>query len=208
MSAHNDGLVSHFLNRRFSRPLTTTILRFWPECNPNLISVISAIIGLLSALAFLAYLPALGGVLIQISSIVDGSDGEIARATGKESYFGGFFDSVLDRYVDIIIIMGMALFCLPFLTPTCVILLSTAAISGSYLVSYTAAMADSRDDFEFSRTIEGRDTRLFLIFLAGIAAIFTELAIPFCLVLITILTHSAVLFRILQVRRISLANSE
>ncbi len=201
MPAHGDGLISHFINRRFSRPLTASILRFWPECDPNLISVISAIMGLLSAFAFAVNAPFLGGILVQISSIVDGSDGEIARATGKESYFGGFFDSVLDRYVDITVFTGMAFFSFPLLSPIWAFLLCTATISGSYLVTYTAAKAESKEDLYCSRTIQGRDTRLFLIFLAGIAAIFTEWAIPLCLLLITVLTHSTVLFRIIQVRR-------
>jgi len=200
MPVKGDGLISHFINRRFSRPLTANILRIWPECNPNLISVISAGIGILGALAFWFNVPFLGGILVQISSIVDGSDGEIARAKGKESYFGGFFDSVLDRYVDITVFTGMIFFSFSLISPGWALLLGTATISGSYLVSYTAAKAENKTSLTFSRTLQGRDTRLFLIFLAGIAALFTEWAIPFCLLLITLLTHSTVFIRLNQVR--------
>lgn len=201
MPVHNDGLISRYLNRSISRPLTAIILRFWPECSPNLISIISAAFGLMGAFAFLGYQPFVGGILVQISSIVDGSDGEIARATGKDSYFGGFFDSILDRYVDFAVLTSMVFFSFLLLSPMWALLLATTSISGSFLVSYTAAKAEAKKGLDFSRTIQGRDTRLFLVFLAGISSIISLWVIPLCLIVITVLTHSTVFFRIIQVRR-------
>jgi phosphatidylglycerophosphate synthase len=176
------------------------ILRIWPNCNPNLISIISAILGFMGAIFFGGYQPVIGGILIQTSSIIDGSDGEIARATGKETFFGGFFDSVLDRYVDFAVLTSMAYFSLLLLSPPWILLLTTTSVSGSFLVSYTAAKAEAKIDLHFSRTIQGRDTRLLLIFLAGICSILTLWTIPLCLFLLTILTHGAVFFRIIQVK--------
>ncbi len=201
MPVHNNGLISRYLNRPISRPLTAIILRFWPECSPNLISIISAAFGLMGAFAFWGYQPFVGGILVQISSIVDGSDGEIARATGKDSYFGGFFDSILDRYVDFAVLTSMVFFSFLLLSPMWALLLATTSISGSFLVSYTAAKAEAKEGLDFSRTIQGRDTRLFLVFLAGISSSISLWVIPLCLIVITVLTHSTVFFRIIQVRR-------
>ena len=200
MPAKDDGLVSRYLNRRFSQPLSAGILRIWPNCDPNLVSIFSAVFGFMGAVAFWAYQPVLGGILIQLSSIVDGSDGEIARATGKVTYFGGFFDSILDRYVDFAVLGAMASFSFLFLSPQWVLLLATTSFSGSFLVSYSAAKAEAKEGLRFSRTIQGRDTRLFLVFLAGVSSILTFWTIPLCLILITVLTHGTVFLRVFQVK--------
>lgn len=154
----------------------------------------------MGALAFWGYQPVIGGILVQISSIVDGSDGEIARGTGRVTYFGGFFDSILDRYVDFSVLTAMAFFSLLILSPHLVLLLTTTSITGSFLVSYTAAKTETNPEIYFSRTIQGRDTRLFLIFIAGVSSIFTFWSIPFCLILLTLLTHGAVFLRIMKVK--------
>lgn len=157
-------------------------------------------LGFIGAVFFGGYQPIIGGILIQTSSIIDGSDGEIARATGKETFFGGFFDSVLDRYVDFAVITSMAYYSLQLLPAPWILLLAMTTVSGSFLVSYTAAKAETKTDLHFPRTIQGRDTRLLLIFLAGISSILTSWTIPLCLLLLTILTHGAVFLRIIQLK--------
>ncbi|MFX0137954.1 MAG: CDP-alcohol phosphatidyltransferase family protein [Candidatus Hodarchaeota archaeon] len=201
MPAKGDGLVSKHINRRFSRPLTKFILHFWPNCNPNLISIISALSGITGAIFFFLNFPLLGGIFVQISSIIDGCDGEIARAKGRTSFFGGFFDSVMDRYVDVFIFVALTLYSLLVLPITEAFLLGIITITGAYSISYTAAKVELKDDIDFSRTIQGRDTRMFIVFLASIFAIFSDWAIPICLILISILTHGSIILRVNQVRK-------
>ena len=201
MPAKGDGLVSKYINRPFSRPLTKLILHFWPNCNPNLISIISALTGIIGSIFFFLNFPFLGGVFVQIASIIDGSDGEVARANGRTSFFGGFFDSVIDRYVDVFIFLGLTFYSLNILLITHAFLLGIITIIGAYSISYTAAKVELKEGISFSRTIQGRDTRLFLVFLAGICAFFTDWAIPICLISISILTHGSVILRINQVRK-------
>ena len=201
MPAKGDGLVSKYINRHFSRPLTKLILHFWSNCNPNIISIISALTGIISSILFSMNFPLLGGILVQIASIIDGSDGEVARANGRTSFFGGFFDSVMDRYVDAFIFIGLTIYSLNVLLITHAFLLGIITIIGAYLISYTAAKVELKKGFNFSRTIQGRDTRLFIVFLAGICAIFLDWAVPICLILISIITHCSVILRINQVRK-------
>ena len=75
---------------------------------PNQVSVaaFALAIGALALLAAGRNIEA--GVLIQASSIVDGVDGDLARAKHVASTFGGLFDAVLDRYADAAIAGGMA----------------------------------------------------------------------------------------------------
>ncbi|MFX1499660.1 MAG: CDP-alcohol phosphatidyltransferase family protein [Promethearchaeota archaeon] len=202
MPAKGDGLVSKYINRPFSRQFTKFILHFWPNCNPNLISIISALNGIIGSILFLMNFPFLGGFFVQISSIIDGSDGEVARANGRTSFFGGFFDSVMDRYVDVFIFVGLTFYSLKILLITQAFLLGIITITGAYLISYTAAKVELKEDINFSRTVQGRDTRLFIVFLAGIFALFSDLAIPICLILISILTHGSVILRVNQTRRV------
>ncbi|MFX1321958.1 MAG: CDP-alcohol phosphatidyltransferase family protein [Promethearchaeota archaeon] len=199
--AKGDGLVSKYINRHFSRPLTKLILHFWPNCNPNLISVISALSGIIGSIFFFMNYPLLGGILVQVSSIIDGSDGEVARANGRTSFFGGFFDSVIDRYVDVFIFVSLIFYSFNVLLIKHAFLLGIITITGAYSISYTAAKVELKKDISFSRTIQGRDTRLFLVFLGGIFAIFTNWAIPICLITISILTHGSIVFRINQIRK-------
>ncbi len=201
MPAKGDGLVSKYINRHFSRPITKLILHIRPNSNPNLISIISALTGIIGSIFFFMNFPILGGVLVQVASIIDGSDGEVARANGRASFFGGFFDSVIDRYVDVIIFIGLTFYSLNVLTITHAFLLGIITILGTYSISYTAAKVELKEGINFSRTIQGRDTRLFLVFLAGICAIFTDWTIPICLILISILTHGSVILRINKVRK-------
>ncbi|MFW9866859.1 MAG: CDP-alcohol phosphatidyltransferase family protein [Candidatus Thorarchaeota archaeon] len=201
MPEKGDGLVSKYLNRPISHQISKFILHFWPLCNPNIISIISAITGIFGSILFYINFPLLGGIFVQLSSIIDGSDGEVARANGRTSFFGGFFDSVMDRYVDVLIFVSLIFYSLRVLFIIHAFLLGIITITGSYLISYTAAKVELKDGISFSRTIQGRDTRLFIVFLAGICAIFSDWAIPICLVLISILTHGFVILRINQLRK-------
>lgn len=104
-----DGIVSKNFNRKISGLITKLFLIKTP-ITPNVItfSTLILVIPTFFLLAKGVY-PwiFLGGLLIQFISIIDGSDGEIARLKFLKTKWGAFFDTVIDRYVDIIIIFGM-----------------------------------------------------------------------------------------------------
>lgn len=86
----------------------------------------------------------LGGAIILAMGPIDALDGAVARAGGEVTKFGAFIDSVSDRYIEIIIYVGILWF---FITQdnTIGIVLTFLASSGSVLVSYTRARAQSLD---------------------------------------------------------------
>ncbi len=103
-----DGFVSRYINRplsgRISQQLTRTSL------TPNAITILSFLITLGGAILFSLGEYAwtlLAGVLIQLASVTDGCDGEVARLKFKASRFGAWFDTILDRYGDIAIAVGI-----------------------------------------------------------------------------------------------------
>ncbi|MCJ7740934.1 sugar phosphate nucleotidyltransferase [Candidatus Microgenomates bacterium] len=104
-----DGIVSKNFNRKVSGLITKLFLIKTP-ITPNIITLSTLILAiptffLLTKGRYPWVL--FGGLLIQFLSILDGCDGEIARLKFLKSKWGVFFDTVIDRYVDIIIIFGM-----------------------------------------------------------------------------------------------------
>lgn len=99
-----DGFISQYINRPFSRRLSVALSR--TPLTPNHVTLLSFFMGLLGAVGLATTDPwfwIAGGILIQIASIVDGCDGEIARIKLLQSPQGAWLDTVLDRYSDMAI---------------------------------------------------------------------------------------------------------
>jgi CDP-diacylglycerol--glycerol-3-phosphate 3-phosphatidyltransferase len=86
-----------------------------------------------------------GGVVMTfIAMPFDAFDGALARATNKQSKFGAFFDSVLDRVAEGALLIGLAALFVQRGDYTSVIVAFTAMV-GSFMVSYTRARAEGLD---------------------------------------------------------------
>ncbi len=99
-----DGFISQSINRPLSRRLSVALSR--TPLTPNHITLLSFFMALLGAVGLATTDPRFwiaGGILIQIASIVDGCDGEIARIKVLQSPQGAWLDTVLDRYSEIAI---------------------------------------------------------------------------------------------------------
>ena len=195
-----DGIVSQQINRKFSRPLAR-FLASHTKASPNQVTVLSFAVAVLSGLAFFSFQPILGGILAQLSSILDGVDGDLAFLTNKISTFGGFLDSVLDRYGDFLILGGMLYYTFTakeFFTLN--VLVGIAAIIGSLMVSYSRTRAESDLDLTFKEGFAGyaanRDVRLFIIMLGGILN-----QVFITLLILAVLTNLTVLTRIYNARK-------
>lgn len=82
-----------------------------------------------------------GAVMTFIAMPFDAFDGALARATNKQSKFGAFFDSVLDRVAEGALLVGLAVFFAQRGDLVSVIGAFVAMI-GSFMVSYTRARAE------------------------------------------------------------------
>ena len=134
------------------------------------------------------------GLLIWAAGFFDALDGSVARASGKVTVFGNFWDSVLDRYSDSVIYFGILVHFLYLGRPEYVILV-TAAIVGSLVVSYSRAKAES-----LGQGCEvGALPRTVRIIILG--AGFCAGQIFFSLAVIAVLSHFTVLQRVLYVYR-------
>ncbi len=82
-----------------------------------------------------------GGVALLIASAFDMLDGAVARATGKVSRFGAFLDSVIDRYCEAVVLIGLIVV-LSRAGDTLLVVAAATALVGSLLVSYARARAE------------------------------------------------------------------
>lgn len=161
-----DGPISRHINRPISKRLTPLLVAL--GMTPNAISVLSLVLSLGAAvlLAQPRYgLMALGGVIAQLASIIDGCDGEVARLTMRSSKFGGWFDAQLDRYADAALLGGLTWNLLSRGEGLAAYLVGIAAIAGSFVVSYGAHKADRVLDERFR---VGRDLRVFVIMVGAL----------------------------------------
>lgn len=86
----------------------------------------------------------IAGAVIILFSLFDMLDGQVARIGGMVSKFGALYDSVLDRYCELLTLGGIALFLLAAGSPVGA-LLSFLALVGSVMVSYVRARAEGLD---------------------------------------------------------------
>lgn len=105
-----DGWVDRYFNRKVSGYLSRLFIRL--RLTPNMITILSMVIGLMGASAFALgthQTGILGALLFQLSVIIDCCDGEVARLTFSESPFGQELDILADNVVHIAIFAGIAL---------------------------------------------------------------------------------------------------
>jgi CDP-L-myo-inositol myo-inositolphosphotransferase len=140
--------------------------------------------------------PVAAAAVYQLSSVLDGVDGEIARASLRASPLGGWTDSVLDRYVDIFYLSSLALVSK---LPAWFWPVVAWALLGSVLVSYTTERYRAAFGEDMYRAVPAmrflpgkRDERIFLtmvlVFLGLVQELFWTLAI---------LTHLRVLLTLI-----------
>ncbi|HEY3341208.1 MAG TPA: CDP-alcohol phosphatidyltransferase family protein [Anaerolineae bacterium] len=100
--------------------------------------LLNVVAGVLIGLGFVVW----GGVVMTFVAMpLDALDGALARATNQQSKFGAFFDSVLDRFAEAALLMGLAALFLQH-GDSLSALIAFAALTGSFMVSYTRARAE------------------------------------------------------------------
>ena len=83
-----------------------------------------------------------GGLVALVASVFDMLDGRVARLRGRETKFGAFLDSTMDRYSDMVLYMGvMILYARVDNTPH--MILVWVAAFGSFMTSYARARAET-----------------------------------------------------------------
>lgn len=105
-----DGVIARVVNRRISGPLTRLLLR--TGMRPDVATAL-AFAATLMAAGLLAtgnrWLMLAGGFGVVLGSALDGVDGELARVSGRATRRGATLDTLLDRYADLAVVLGLVL---------------------------------------------------------------------------------------------------
>jgi len=132
----------------------------------------------------------LAALFFLISSFMDWIDGSVARFTGKTTKFGAYLDSVMDRYVEFIIILGIYFANIPgFFVPAEFWLI--LYVFGSLMTTYAKAAAKEKDlvDKEIKGGLLERAERLILLFFGMILAHFGRIYLTYMIVILAVLTN-------------------
>jgi CDP-diacylglycerol--glycerol-3-phosphate 3-phosphatidyltransferase len=115
--------------------------------SPNALTFIGLLINIGCGLLYGYGMFFKAGLLMILANVFDMLDGQVARLRGRVTRFGGFFDSVMDRYSDIIVYVGIMVFYARDTEKhsTLLVALTGLALVGSVMVSYSRARAESLD---------------------------------------------------------------
>jgi CDP-diacylglycerol--glycerol-3-phosphate 3-phosphatidyltransferase len=112
------------------------------KINPNVLTFFGLVINIVAA-AFLAVGRfRTAGLVIIFAGLFDMVDGRVARATNQVTRFGGFFDSVLDRYSDLALLVGLLVYYGTINRPAYVVL-TAVVMTASVMISYTRTRAEN-----------------------------------------------------------------
>ena len=109
---------------------------------PNILTLIGLFINVFAAVLFANGMFTWAGLVVLFAGIFDMVDGEVARRTGHVTRFGAFFDSVIDRYSDMILFFGLVVWYAK-LDRIFYAGLVVISLIGSIMTSYTRARAES-----------------------------------------------------------------
>jgi CDP-diacylglycerol--glycerol-3-phosphate 3-phosphatidyltransferase len=112
------------------------------KIHPNVLTFLGLVINIWATWLFAQGSFRWAGVVVIGAGLFDMVDGRVARATSQVTKFGGFFDSVLDRYSDLALYMGLLVY-YASINRFPYIVLTAIAMTGSVMVSYTRARAEN-----------------------------------------------------------------
>ncbi|MFQ6075828.1 MAG: archaetidylinositol phosphate synthase [Candidatus Bathyarchaeia archaeon] len=165
---------------------------------PNTITILGFLMAIVSAVHYgLRLSVALAAVFCLLSGFCDALDGAVATLFGESTAFGGFLDSLLDRYSDAFIILGIIIgrFCEP--------LWGLPALIGTFMVSYARARAEAAGVSMSSIGLAERADRVIIISVSSFLTLLNENVLSYGMVLLAVLTQITVLQRLYHVWKVT-----
>ena len=179
---------------RFFDPVARLLFR--ARLRPNHLTV--AGLGVSIAAAYVLSMGRLrwGAVLLAVAGLFDFFDGAVARLAGSDSDYGAFLDSVVDRYSDLAVLLGILVY-YETRGNTTGSIATMATLAGTFMVSYTKARAQSIG-LRCEVGIMERPERLIALIAGATFHVLTPI-----MVLLAVLTNVTAVQRIIYTRRIT-----
>lgn len=112
------------------------------KINPNVLTFLGLVINMVAATFLAVGNFRTAGCVIIFAGLFDMVDGRVARETNRVTRFGAFFDSVLDRYSDIALLVGLLVYYGTINRPSYVVL-TAIVMAASVMISYTRSRAEN-----------------------------------------------------------------
>lgn len=110
--------------------------------HPNVLTFIGLLINIWAAFLFGYGRFVFAGIVVIGAGLFDMVDGRVARETNRVTRFGGFFDSVLDRYSDLALLVGLLVY-YASINRFFYVVLTAIVMTGTVLISYARARAEN-----------------------------------------------------------------
>ena len=110
--------------------------------HPNVLTFIGLLINIWAAFLFSYGRFVAAGLVVIGAGLFDMVDGRVARETNRVTRFGGFFDSVLDRYSDLALLVGLLVY-YASINRFGYIVLTAIVMTGTVLISYARSRAEN-----------------------------------------------------------------
>lgn len=169
---------------------------------PNMATVIGLVLNIAVAAVIASGHPRWGGIFLLVASAFDMVDGAIARSTGSTSKFGGFLDSTLDRYSEVVVYLGLLIWLNQTRDDHIGSVLILIASSGALMISYARARAEA---VGYNATV-GLVARPERVVLLAICLIINQPL--WALWILAIATHLTAITRILHVWKLATADAK
>ena len=154
--------ITDFLRKKFQKILiTVSSFLLKVGLTPNLITLLGLLGNIGAALFISKGKFIIGGIIALAVGTFDAIDGTMARLSGKPSKFGCLFDSLIDRYSEMTLLLGILVYFSSINDNTGIILVYLS-LCGSFLVSYIRARAEGLG-VEVRKGILTRVERLLII---------------------------------------------
>jgi len=164
---------------------------------PNQWTFMSLVFAVISVYFITQYSFLLAGIFVLITIFLDVVDGSVARATRKSTTKGAYLDTVVDRYVEAILILGLLVITLPMIFFPASIWLFLYFF-GSIMTTYVKAAAKEKDltKKEIKGGLIERTDRMIILLVGIFLASLSIYYLAYVVVLLAILSNITVLQRI------------
>lgn len=201
----SDRFVLKWIKVHLSARITPRLLA-WGGLEPWMITLFSSGLGVLGGTVFALGWGWLAGCIAACAQVLDGVDGQFARITGKQSKGGAFWDSVLDRYADGAMVIGLIIYLvrLPFPAASWLLLvLGAFALMGSNLISYSSARAETLGIDLGKPTLASKGTRTSVLILCAWGSLIWPEAPMVALVYLALHPNAVVVRRLIRTSGVS-----
>jgi CDP-diacylglycerol--glycerol-3-phosphate 3-phosphatidyltransferase len=179
--------ITKYIYRKFSKPAARLFYKL--NFEPNQVTVLSLVLGIISALLLSQSMFLIGLIILFLSEVLDCADGDLARLKKKVSKKGEFLDSFLDRIVEVFLFYGLIL-----INPSQLMFIGTLALVWSLLVTYSRSKAEVIG-ITCEIGVASRDVRMLIVMISILLAPIYPETIYWGFFLITILSFITVIQR-------------